>query len=158
VAASGIDFGLPPYDLAYLKQLHRRLFGELYDWAGEVRTIDLSKGSTRFCSVNRIEPESTKIFQRLSSSNWLEDTDRRSLVTAVAQNYGDLNVIHPFREGNGRAQRLLFEHLIINAGFEIDWWHATEDEWLQASIDAVACDYQALTTIFDKCIGGTISV
>jgi cell filamentation protein len=156
-AARRIDFALPPYDLAYLKQLHHSLFGELYDWAGEIRTIDLSKGSTRFCTVNRIAPESTKIFQQLSSANWLEGMNRRSLVDAVAQCYGDLNVVHPFREGNGRAQRLLFEHLIINAGFEIDWWHATENEWLQASIDAVSCDYRALTAIFDKCIGSTIS-
>lgn len=62
-------------------------------------------------------------------------------------------MIHPFREGNGRAQRLLFEHLIINAGYQISWEPITEAEWLKANIDAVTCDYSALAQVFEKCIG-----
>lgn len=75
------------------------------------------------------------------------------LVRLVAQLFGDLNVIHPFREGNGRAQRILFEHIIINAGHQISWWEAEPGEWVQANIDAVLCDYRALESIFERCIG-----
>jgi len=46
-------------------------------------------------------------------------------------------MIHPFREGNGRAQRILFEHIIINAGYEISWWTAEPGEWVLANVDAV---------------------
>ena len=121
LAACEIEFELPPYDLGFFQQIHRQLFSDLYDWAGDIRTIDISKGDTCFCSVHRIQPEADKLFCTLSEANWLEGMDRTGLVAGIAEFYGDLNVIHPFREGNGRAQRLLFEH-IINAGYQIDWW------------------------------------
>jgi cell filamentation protein len=157
IAASEIDFELPPYNLAYLQQIHRYLFRDVYDWAGEIRTVDISKADTRFCNVNRIEPEANKLFLALSKANWLEGLERSALVCAAAEFFGDLNVIHPFREGNGRAQRILFEHIIVNAGYEIDWWVVGESEWIQANIDAVVCDYAALTSIFDRCIGSQIT-
>lgn len=156
LAASEIEFTLPSYRLDYLQNIHRQLFSDLYGWAGDIRTIDISKGNTRFCSCHRIQPEADKLFRSLLEANWLEGMDRVDLVTHVAEFYDDLNVIHPFREGNGRAQRLLFEHLIINAGYQIDWWQVDEDEWLQANIAAVVCDYRAMTRLFDKCIGEEI--
>jgi cell filamentation protein len=66
-------------------------------------------------------------------------------------------MVHPFRDGNGRAQRILFEHLIINAGYEISWWAVEADEWTRANIAAVACDYQPLIDIFERCIGQQIA-
>ena len=156
IAASEIEFELPPYSLAYLQALHRHLFRDIYDWAGALRTIDLSKGSTRFCTINRIVPEAEIVFRGLAQLNWLEGMERPALVQALAVHYGDLNMVHPFREGNGRAQRLLFEHLIINAGFQIDWWRVDEASWLQANIDAATCDYQGLQAVFDACVGEPI--
>jgi cell filamentation protein len=156
IAASQIEFALPPYDLAHLKRIHRGLFSDLYDWAGELRTIDISKGDTRFCNVSRIEPESEKIFSAMARCGWFEDWERSALVSAVAEQYGDLNMIHPFREGNGRAQRILFEHLIVNAGYEISWWPIEDAEWLSANVAAVLCNYQPLETVFEKCIGQRI--
>jgi cell filamentation protein len=157
IAASEIDFELPPYNLAYLQQIHRYLFRDVYDWAGEIRTVDISKADTRFCNVNRIEPEANKLFLALAKANWFEGLERSTLVRAAAEFFGDLNVIHPFREGNGRAQRILFEHIIVNAGYEIDWWVVGEGEWIQANIDAVVCDYTALVGIFNRCIGRQIT-
>lgn len=153
IAASEIEFDLPPYDLPYLQRIHRKLFIDIYEWAGELRTVDISKGETHFCNLARIEAESQKYFRSLASADWFEPLGRAELVLAVAELFGDLNVIHPFREGNGRAQRILFEHIIINAGYEIDWWVVQEGEWMQANIDAVICDYTALARIFDRCIG-----
>ncbi|QHF04500.1 putative adenosine monophosphate-protein transferase Fic [Pseudomonas asturiensis] len=158
VAVSLIDFAPPPYDLSYLRNLHRLLFADLYDWAGELRTVDISKGNTRFCTMTRIEPESKKLFALLAKANWFQVLERDQLVKACAEAFGDLNVIHPFREGNGRAQRVLFEHLIVNAGYEISWWAVEAEEWTQANIDAVDCDYRALTNVFERCIGKPISL
>nr|WP_308420692.1 hypothetical protein [Photobacterium damselae] len=58
LAAMYIEFQLPPYDFTYLCTIHRILFSDLFEWAGELRTIDISKGNTRFCNVGRIEKES----------------------------------------------------------------------------------------------------
>lgn len=74
----------------------------------------------------------------------------------MAEYYGDINMLHPFREGNGRAQRLMFEHLIINAGYQISWWEVEPEEWRLGNIYAVACDYRRLESIFDRCIGPLI--
>ncbi|WP_342242891.1 putative adenosine monophosphate-protein transferase Fic [Pseudomonas sp. OTU5201] len=157
IAASEIEFAPPPYDLAALQSIHRQLFGDLYGWAGELRTLDISKGGTHFCNLTRVEPEANKIFAALDRANWLEGLERSDLAVAAAEHFGDLNMIHPFRDGNGRAQRILFEHLIVNAGYEISWWPVEEGEWLQANVDAVVCDYSALIRIFDRCIGPPIA-
>lgn len=157
VAAESIEFVPPPYDLSYLKSLHHRLFTDLYEWAGELRTVDISKDETHFCTTSRIEPEAQKLFDSLAKADWFQDLDRSSLIAASAELFGDLNVVHPFREGNGRAQRILFEHIIVNAGYEISWWPVDTQEWIQANIDAVVCDYAALTRVFERCVGQPIS-
>ncbi|MDU9404870.1 Fic family protein [Pseudomonas sp. zfem004] len=156
LAASQIGFSPPPYDLSYLQHLHRTLFEDVYAWAGTIRTLDISKGDTRFCNVNRIEPEAEKVFQAMARFGWYEGYAREALIIAIAESFGDLNMIHPFREGNGRAQRILFEHLILNAGFEVNWWCAQPQAWIDANIDAVVCNYSALERIFDRCIGPAI--
>ncbi|MBX8475765.1 putative adenosine monophosphate-protein transferase Fic [Pseudomonas capsici] len=157
VAASAIDFAPPPYDLSYLKNIHHQLFSDLYEWAGELRSVDISKGTTHFCTCSRIEPEAHKLIESLANADWFQNMKRDALVLACAELFGDLNVVHPFREGNGRAQRILFEHIIVNAGYEISWWEVDVQEWTQANIDAVVCDYTALIRVFEKCIGRPIS-
>ena len=157
VAAESIDFAPPPYSLSYLQAIHRRLFSDLYDWAGELRTVYISKDDTHFCITSRIEPEANKLFKVLADANWFQDLDRTNLINASAELFGDLNVVHPFREGNGRAQRILFEHIIVNAGYEISWWPVEPAEWIQANIDAVGCDYAGLVRVFERCVGQAIS-
>jgi cell filamentation protein len=155
-AANEIEFTPPPYDFSALRSIHRHLFSDLYEWAGEIRSVDISKGSTHFCTVGRIEPEVDKLLKDFEKSDWFAGLDRPVLITAVAQLYGDLNMVHPFRDGNGRAQRILFEHIIINAGYEISWQEVDASEWAQANVDAVVCDYAGLETIFERCIGQRI--
>ncbi len=57
-------------------------------------------------------------------------------------------MIHPFREGNGRVQRLLFEHLALAAGYELNWEYVDKDEWIQANIDGVFVNYEPMKNIF----------
>ncbi|MEE5058850.1 Fic family protein [Pseudomonas alliivorans] len=66
-----------------------------------------------------MEPEAKNLFASLAKAHWFQELERDELVKASAEAFGDLNVIHPFREGNGRAQRVLFEHLIMNVGYDI---------------------------------------
>jgi cell filamentation protein len=154
--AETIEFQLPPYNLSYLQYLHHSLFREIYTWAGEIRTVDISKGDTHFCITSRIIPEAERLFSSLADHLWFEGLSREHLIRELASLYGDLNVIHPFRDGNGRAQRLLFEHIIINVGFEIDWAPITQEEWIQANIRAVVCDYTGLEAVLEKAVGRLI--
>ena len=88
----------------------------------------------------------------MEQGNWYVGATQAELVPLIAEAYGDLNVIHPFREGNGRAQRILFEQIIVNAGFSVNWWLVKQAAWIPANIDAVACDYRGLEAIFERCI------
>jgi len=156
IAAESIEFSPPPYSLAYLQNIHRTLFSDLYEWAGELRTVGISKQGTRFCQPEYMEKEAGRIFKIMAAANWFEDMDRTDLIAAVAEAYSDLNVVHPFREGNGRTQRILFEHLIMNAGFEISWWGIEESEWIYANIAAYNCNLGPMEQVFEKCIGQPI--
>ena len=156
LGALDIDFNHPPYDLNYLCELHQKLFGDIYGWAGEIRSIDLTKGGTRFCTCSRIMAEADKQFKTLAAAHYFEDDSREMLVAHAAQFYVELNMTHPFREGNGRAQRILFEHIIINCGYEFSLDDLSEEEWLQANIAGVNCDYEPITRIFDRCIGSEL--
>ncbi|MEH6648870.1 MAG: putative adenosine monophosphate-protein transferase Fic [Motiliproteus sp.] len=156
LTAIEIDFESPPYDLDYLCSIHQTLFEDIYAWAGELRQIDISKGDTRFCVCSRIEPEADKLFVGLANQNYFSDLEYDDLVNALAEFYGDLNVVHPFREGNGRAQRILFEHIVVNCGWEISWDDISADEWIEASIDSYQCDYTSMEAIFHRCLGGMI--
>ncbi len=153
LAADEIEFCLPPYDLPFMQTLHRQLFAEVYAWAGEIRTGDIAKGNTLFCTVPRIRPEADKFFAALAKRDWLAGLSRDELIESLAEIMGDLNMVHPFREGNGRTLRLWCDHLIINAGFEVDWEPVEPGPWMQASIEASLCEYRSMEAVLDTCIG-----
>lgn len=152
LAIFDIEFEEPPYDLKYWCNLHGQLFGDLFSWAGKIRTIDISKGQTRFCAVSRIEVEANKIFVRLAGEDNLLGIDRSTFIARLAEYYSELNVIHPFREGNGRSQRLLFEHLIVHNGYRVSFAGISVQSWLAANVAGYHGDYLPLIKIFDKSI------
>lgn len=147
-----IEFSSPPYDLEYFQNIHRQLFGDIYEWAGEIRTLDISKGDTRFCNCQFIEQESKKNFDKLAQANYFIHYDRNELIKAISDLYVEINVIHPFREGNGRAQRILFEHIITNTEFTLSLESIEQDEWIEANIAGYNGNYSPMETIFDRCI------
>ena len=158
IAVSKFRLLPPPFDLNLFQHIHKSLFSDVYEWAGLLRTVNIQKGDTLFCTADRIAPEAEKIFRVMENAAWFVGTSKAELVAKVAETYGDLNVIHPFREGNGRAQRILFEQIIINAGFAVDWWLIKDTAWVPANIDAVTCDYRGLETIFERCIGDPLNM
>ena len=121
LSSSLIDYAEPPYNLQYLQAIHTQLFGDLYEWSGQLRQIDISKGDTRFCTFSRIEIETNKLLNSLQQQNYFQDLESKYFIPKLADLYCELNVIHPFREGNGRTQRIFFEHLIAYCGYGIDW-------------------------------------
>ncbi len=65
IAVGSLPLYPPPYDLERLQHIHRTLFGDIYDWAGELRSVNIQKGDTLFCTPERIPPEATKIIQHM---------------------------------------------------------------------------------------------
>ena len=141
------------FSLKHLREIHKYLFQDVYDWAGVLRTVDISKG-TIFCLVQHIEAQFEIIHQWLKKRNYLKDvSDRVEMAKDLAYVLGEINMIHPFREGNGRAQRLYIEQLCENNGrFEVNFSFATQEEMLKASVDASVCNYEAMEALFLKCL------
>jgi cell filamentation protein len=105
----------PTYDLHHLREIHRRIFGDIYDWAGQIRTVAIAKGAT-FCLPQYIESSAAVIFDDLRDENYLRGLDRDAFTGRLAHYLGEVNALHPFREGNGRAQRAFFGQLTLDAG------------------------------------------
>lgn len=156
-ASSLIEFAEPPYNLNYLQKIHRQLFSDLYEWAGELRVVDISKGSTRFCTHTRIKSEADKLFYNLNQENYFQGLNQRQFIQKIADFYCELNVVHPFREGNGRAQRIFFEHLLAHNGYGVNWGLIESPEvWVQANINGYYGDLGELICLFNQCIFWTI--
>ena len=93
----------PTYDVDHLRAVHRHLFGDIYDWAGEPRTINMAKEDTVFAPVGQIVPSLQRLFGELAGEGHLRRLGRSAFLGAMTHYLGKLNAIHPFREGNGRA-------------------------------------------------------
>jgi len=109
------------YDVEHLKAFHRRLFGDVYGWAGELRTVAITKGWSTFCLPAFLGEQLRGLFSRLESENYIRGLKTPGFVERLAYYYGELNAIHPFREGNGRTQRAFFFQLSASANHRLDW-------------------------------------
>ena len=140
------------FDFEHLKKIHKFLFGEIYDWAGSVRTVNISKGS-RFCSAEYIEPQINELFERLKQENYLRSCkSKEELGKRLAYYLGEINVIHPFREGNGRTQRMFIEHLAYSVGYLLDFMKISSEDMLEASVRAFVCDYGLMEKIITNAL------
>ena len=89
----------------HYKAIHRFLFSDLYDWAGEVRTVNISKKGTQFAPVEQIESQAALIFERLKTRDSFKGLSHDEFVDEIVDFYCMTNFLHLFREGNGRTQR-----------------------------------------------------
>lgn len=123
------------YDLKHLCDIHRALFSHVFAWAGEIRTTDISKGGTLFARVGFIESSAQQIFGQLAKENYLKGLDKTNFITKLTQYYADINVLHPFREGNGRATRVFFWQLAKSAGYLLAYNNMIDQKaiWAAAS-------------------------
>lgn len=122
------------YDLAHLQAFHREVFGSIYPWAGQIRSIEIAKVD-QFCLVRMIPGFADDIFGRLARrQDHLRGLDRDTFLIGLSDLYGDVNALHPFREGNGRAQRAFLCQLAADAGHPIDWTRLDPDRNTLASI------------------------
>ena len=113
--------------------------------------VNISK-ELLFCDANFIEKELNKLFLKLKSENFLKDCTEDNIASKAAYYLGEINAIHPFREGNGRTQREFIRELLLPTGFYVDYSRCNAKMMLYASINAFAGDYTLMTELFDKCI------
>jgi len=125
-------------DYAHYCALHRHLFQDVYDWAGEPRKIRIAKGGNWFCFPENIGPEMTKLFASLAAENKLAGLSKAEFAKRSAHFVAELNAIHPFREGNGRTQLSFLGILAEQAGYPLDFEKMEPTEVLNAIIQSFA--------------------
>ena len=125
------------FDLAYHRHLHFQIFHQVYPWAGELRKVDIGKGETLFLPHTQIETEATRLFSDLASDGFLKDFSHEDFCQKAGEYLVRLNHIHPFREGNGRSQRLLISRLAQHAGIQMDWSAVSNESMKRACIEGV---------------------
>ena len=151
IAEAEVDFIKGNLDIQHLKDIHYKIFSEIYSWAGEFRDVDISKG-TIFCKSQFIENEMVRIFKELRKEKYLIYTKRENISEKLSYYLGEINAIHPFREGNGRVQRLFIEYLGYVSGYEVDFSNISRKEMLKASEETFLGEYNTMINIFNKAL------
>lgn len=148
----------PPFNFSTLQAIHRELFQDLYDWAGQPRTTVLAKREydhpaspvQGFAAPGAIATEAGQTFQRLADRNFLARTSRAAFAQGATEALAGLNRVHPFREGNGRTQRLLIAALAQYAGHEVAFDFITRERMIAVSVAAHKGDPSGIRRMFDE--------
>ncbi len=129
------------FDLVHLQAIHRHLFQDIYDWAGEIRTVEIAKDGHQFQFCRFIETGMTDIHRRLSMADFLRNLSVEQFAAAAGEIVGDVNYVHPFRDGNGRTQLIYLQQLAEQAGHRLEISHFDALRWISASRSAHGADY-----------------
>lgn len=148
--------GVPPgkFDLIHLQRIHRHLFQDVYDWAGEVRTVEISKGGNTFQPREKIATGMGDVHRRLVKADLLRGLSADEFATEAGRIMGDVNYVHPFREGNGRTQLQYLKLLGERAGHEIDLalLNREEGRWIEASRASHEAEYTPMAKMIREAI------
>jgi Protein involved in cell division len=140
------------FDFKHLAKIHNFLFGDIYEWAGYIRTVNISKGN-QFCLCQFIQSQMDEIFQKLKCENYLKDyKEKNEVAKRLAYYLSEINSIHPFREGNGRTQRMFIEHLAASLSYRLDFMKITSSEMLEASAHAFMLDYTLMEELMIRAL------
>mgnify|MGYP002605126159 FL=1 len=119
---NGMLNSLPAGRFATLQKIHKYLFDDIYDFAGEIRTVNLAKGNFRFAPMMYLQAALENV-EKMPQSNFDE----------IIEKYVEMNVAHPFREGNGRSTRIWLDHILkTEIGKVVDWSKVDKEDYLLA--------------------------
>lgn len=119
---TGLLDTLPAGKFVTLQAIHKYLFEDIYDFAGELRTVNMAKGNFRFAPLMYLQAALENI-DKMPQSNFDE----------IVEKYVEMNIAHPFREGNGRSTRIWLDHILKNEiGKVIDWSKVDKEDYLLA--------------------------
>jgi cell filamentation protein len=142
------------FDLDHLKAVHKHLFQDVYEWAGEIRTVSINKDAIPFAPPAFIESHTKTLAADLAKENHLEGLHKPRFVERLAHHFTEFNAVHPFREGNGRALREFVGLLARNAGYELDQTRIDngKDQWNQAAALGRAGNLAPIYAIFAEAL------
>lgn len=140
------------FDLDHLKAIHRHLFQDVYEWAGQVRTVEIAKEKSQFQFCQYIETGMADIERRLKEKNYLRNLSRGAFAREAAAIIGDANYVHPFREGNGRVQMQYLKQLCEQAGHPVRLDRIGPESWIEASREAHQARYEKMADCIAEAI------
>jgi len=136
------------FDCVHLKAIHKFLFQDIFPWAGQFRVVNIYKGDSPFAPPLNIQPTLADLLSKLKAERLLSGLRAEEFAPRAAFYLGEINAIHPFREGNGRAQREFIRQLAVQAGHPLSWYGFTQTQMVEASIAShMAGDYSGLEAI-----------
>jgi cell filamentation protein len=121
------------YDLAHFRAFHRRIFGDIYDWAGELRSVAIAKGDSLFALPQHLESYLNSLFGELAGEAFLRGLNPEQFLDRLTHHHAELNAAHPFREGNGRTQRAFLGQLAREAGHTLAWRRLDRERNIEAA-------------------------
>ena len=139
------------FTATHLCNIHRKLLGDVYSFAGHFRREDIAKGPTRFVTYSQIKEKLQRLLGQLQQEKWLENVPFEAVAARSAYYMAELNYIHPFREGNGRAIREFMRLLFLHNGYVVQWDAVDVEALLNAMIDSVY-DTAHLEQILKQCL------
>ena len=136
------------FSVSHYKAIHRHLFGDVYRWAGQFRTVRISKPNAAFCFPEYIDNQMKQLFAQLRADEYLQGLSRMDFAEKASHFLSWLNQIHPFREGNGRTQMAFMAALGARAGHPLDLAGLDEVAFLEAMIRSFHGDEASLRDQF----------
>jgi cell filamentation protein len=130
--------------------IHRHLFQDVYAWAGRIRTVRIAKQGSAFCYPEHIEREMQRLFADLAKQKQFLGLNAADFAERAANFLAELNAIHPFREGNGRAQLSFLVALALRAGHPLDAKRLDPGEMLRAMVQSFAGNEQPLAAAIQR--------
>ena len=121
------------FDLDHHRAVHRHLFQDVYSWAGDVRTVELAKGSSEFADRADVKRVCDAVARVTTTTEWVTIT-REDFGQAIAEIYSWMNFAHPFREGNGRTAKVVLDHVAALSSFELHYELVDKSTWDRAAI------------------------
>ena len=139
------------FDVNHFISIHKFIFGDIYPFAGLYRNENIAKDDFMFANWEFIEENMNIIFNKLKNENYLNGLTKEEFSEKLTYYMAELNVLHPFREGNGRTIREFIRQLALKNGYRLDLSKFSADDILSASIESVV-NMQRLTTIIFKAL------
>ena len=133
----------------HLIAIHLFIFGDLYPFAGKFRTENIAKDHFRFAEWEFIEEELNRLTRQLQAEDYLAGLSKEDLAKRLAYYLSELNVLHPFREGNGRTIREFIRQLALRNGYLFNLTKISAQDMLEASIESIIDDSKLAKLIFE---------
>jgi len=139
------------FDMQHFKFIHRFLFEDIYDFAGDFRRENIAKDNFRFAEYEYIEQELDRLLNELKKENYLKDLSKKDFVKCIIYYMTELNVLHPFREGNGRTIREFLRELEYVNGYIFNL-RGMDPNVIMSALKRSVVDSDDLEKLMYKCL------